>query len=71
MAPKDGTSIIIYCSGNRMTIARWSETKFVGMGWIVSVPIYGGFGYGTDNFIHGKEDQPTHWMPLPEPPKQE
>lgn len=69
-APRNGLSIIIRSSGNRLAIARWEEMRFVGTGWMVFVPCNGGWGNGTDTFIYLKEDQPTHWMPLPKPPKE-
>lgn len=66
-APKD-RPIIIRCSGDRMAIARWEDFPMVGDGWFVRVPCMGGWGTGTDTFIHWEDDQPTHWMVLPDPP---
>ena len=66
--PKDGTQVIIKCSGGRVATAFYDDKPFVGEGWHVVVPFLGGFGSGTDTFIYFSEDMPTHWMPLPEAP---
>lgn len=65
--PKDGTQVIIKCSGGRVATAFYDGKPFVGEGWHVVVPCLGGFGSGTDTFIYFPEDMPTHWMPLPTP----
>ena len=67
-APKNGTQILIRCSGDRMAAVRWLDGMFIGTGWFAVVPINGGWGHGSDTFIQFKEDQPTHWTPLPNPP---
>lgn len=66
--PKDGTQVIIKCSGGRVATAFYDDKPFVGEGWHVVVPFLGGFGSGTDTFIYFQEDMPTHWMPLPPAP---
>lgn len=66
--PKDGTQVIIKCSGGRVATAFYDDKQFVGEGWHVVVPFLGGFGSGTDTFIYFQEDMPTHWMPLPPAP---
>ena len=63
--PKDGTQVIIKCSGGRVATAFYDDKQFFGEGWHVVVPFLGGFGSGTDTFIYFQEDMPTHWMPLP------
>ena len=65
--PKDGTQVIIKCSGGRVATAFYDDKQFVGEGWHVVVPFLGGVGSGTDTFIYLQEDMPTHWMPLPTP----
>lgn len=67
-APKDGTRILILCPQNRITCAKYDTLPMVGKGWFVSVPCCSGWGEGSDTYIHWKEDQPTHWQPLPPPP---
>ncbi|HEY0842425.1 hypothetical protein [Methylotenera sp.] len=67
-APKDGTQVIIKCSGGRVATAFYDDKPFVGEGWHVVVPFLGGFGSGTDTFIFFPEDMPTHWMPIPPAP---
>ena len=66
--PKDGTQVIIKCSGGRVATAFYDDKPFVGEGWHVVVPFLGGVGSGTDTFIYFQEDMPTHWMPLPSAP---
>ena len=67
-APQNGTQILVRCSGDRMAAVRWLDGMFIGTGWFAVVPFNGGWGHGSDTFIQFKEDQPTHWMPLPNPP---
>ena len=66
-APK-GEQVLINCPGKRVATAFYQEQPFIGNGWHVVVPCMGGFGNGSDTFVHWPEDQPTHWMPLPEAP---
>ena len=59
-APKDGTDILVM-TGETMHVVRW-------------INIHGGFDYwAVDDNKHGpftlRGKAPTHWMPLPEPPK--
>lgn len=68
-APKDGASVWILCGKDRVCSAQWKVVPFVGTGWFCCVPCCSGWAFGSDTFIHGKDDQPTHWQPLPEPPK--
>ena len=73
-APRDGTPVLILCPGNRQALARFTACPLMGhpeSAWCVVVPCMGGYGYGSDTRIHWDEDQPTHWMPLPPPPKKE
>lgn len=61
-APKDGTWMIIFVADSPLYanpfMARWDKRP--GGGW------WAGFdGYGEDDLVRA----PTHWMPLPEPPK--
>ena len=67
-APRDGTHVMVFpdnrYGGHGWAVAKWGSGHFGGMpgevrhltGWISD----GGFFMGP---------QPTHWMPLPEPPQ--
>ena len=50
-APKDGTTLLIYCERRGEHVGKWLRHKEC---WIVT---------GGDSIV------PTHWMPLPEPPR--
>lgn len=59
-APKNGTDILVM-TGETMHVVRW-------------INIHGDFDYwAVDDNKHGpftlRGKAPTHWMPLPEPPK--
>ena len=59
-APKNGTDILV-ATGETMHVVRW-------------INIHGDFDYwAVDDNKHGpftlRGKAPTHWMPLPEPPK--
>ena len=56
-APKDGRSFLA-CSGNWITVCHWHKYQ---MCWATSGPVYS--RYPCD-------EQPTHWIPLPDPPKE-
>lgn len=53
-APKDGTSFIAWEKGYAVSISSWDKFHDGGAG-------------GFRNSHHGH--RPTHWMPLPQPPK--
>lgn len=57
-APKDGQSLLVWCPirnrGGRATVAYWDDY------WSLTHP--GGWAEDDDC-------DPTHWMPLPAPPK--
>jgi hypothetical protein len=57
-APKDGTSILGW-NGEEMTVVSWFKNHLYEGLWSQSVP-------GT--YSQDTEWEPTHWMPLPEPP---
>lgn len=71
-APKDGTTVLLFRRldpWNVIGYGRWISTK-----WRLkdgTTPIEGWLSYGFDdppgNLGLGG---PTHWMPLPEPPKE-
>lgn len=55
-APKDGTSVLVVGAYGYVLMARWKEMTRVPSRWE-------SYGLGAIRF------EPTHWMPLPEPPK--
>ena len=62
-APKDGSRILVF--NRKVYIASWSEEAQHGEfecapGWQVFCP---------DDYWYAFCVNPTHWMPLPEPPQ--
>ena len=53
-APKDGTAILVYTCNEGFYVVSYDD--------IFSAP------WRVRNDEGLNEDQPTHWMPLPEPP---
>lgn len=72
-APKNGTEVFVYVPGESLypTVAsyksgeywkaEYGDEAYMEAGW------YWSFGYPSD--FHEEPVEPTHWMPLPEPPK--
>lgn len=60
-APKDGTYIDLWANNERISDARWNDRQRRWEAW--SLGDYDGMEFIS---IAGN---PTHWMPLPEPPK--
>lgn len=58
-APMDGTPILGFDGSNMTTIYYWKGRIFPGE-WSLCAP---GLYAEDDEYL------PTHWMPLPEPPK--
>lgn len=63
-APKDGTAILLYCDDHvsaefGSVIGFWSEDD--GGDWYASE--------AHSSPLFWASDRPTHWQPLPEPPK--
>lgn len=74
-APKDGTEIILR-KGDRVTSGAWIEwsetsTEFHGTtgAWLGEVEQDSGANWASWDGGFLEEDEPTNWMPLPEPPK--
>lgn len=61
-APKDGSDILVW-DDFEISITFWGKTAHV--------PIYGWIqvDFGDLYDLEPMEPQPTHWMPLPEPPE--
>ena len=67
-APKDGTIVLVYpgtWKGMTASPARWDEDKFAKR--------IRPFWYRIDAFARAdsRGNQPTHWMPMPQPPVEE
>jgi len=59
-APKDGTAVLGYFPGRRGYVARQDVVPIHWSGW----------GGGVWEDVNGGKPsaEPTHWMPLPDPP---
>jgi hypothetical protein len=60
-APKDGTSVWVFCGGEQAAM-RWlviDGTSGLGL-WVYSD--------GLLSDVDPEPEEPTHWMPLPKPP---
>ena len=55
-APRDGTEILVIESAGGCYVANWQSLD----GWV----------WAYDNMDGPTCTNPTHWMPLPEPPKE-
>ena len=60
-APKDGEWILMAWDG-KTTMARWVDN---------SMTVYPWAGWTQPSLFTHLQGKPTHWMPLPEPPKDE
>lgn len=68
-APKDGTRILVYITGDKQSVVRWERVGF-SYHWVV----YGQCGFWTKRtkiIVLGKDTEPTHWQPLPPSPSSE
>ncbi len=68
-ARKDGSKILIFVDGE-IKIAYWSKTpRWWPWDGGLERPCWVGFTCGDDWFNeYWSETNPTHWMPLPDPP---
>jgi hypothetical protein len=57
-APKDGTHILAWRNNNPPTVVHWFDD-----------PEAPGFYTSVNEIAPNYPFNPTHWMPLPEPPK--
>lgn len=63
-APKDNTDILLW-NGRFVSVGRWNICEF----YTRAQPYWAterGYMFGVQ---YDRACQPTHWMPLPEPPK--
>ncbi len=64
-APKDGTVVDLFRCGHRVPNCSWRVNHNVLLdGWVYSPPNGGKYAF------HKRDPNPTHWMPLPEPPSE-
>ena len=67
-APKDGSEILIWKPSSTVCIAHWEVDPQ--WHWDGEWPCWAVFMADDDFYsIYLDADWPTHWMPLPEPPK--
>ncbi|NBW20558.1 MAG: DUF551 domain-containing protein, partial [Caulobacteraceae bacterium] len=77
-APRDGTRILIYSRSNNygssgkptfddFSVAHWGEITSKYSGWCGIVK---GYTVSCREGLPYEHENPTHWMPLPEPPKE-
>jgi hypothetical protein len=65
-APKDGTNIMVYCP--RLGVccpATWNDDKYAKK----RRPYWTHWGQSIWGVSLVREDQPTRWMPMPQPPE--
>ena len=60
-APKDATEILVWADGRGCAVVTWMVEGYAGPTWQLT---HTG-SYAEDSEVYW----PTHWMPLPEPPK--
>lgn len=82
-APRDGTKIDVWRDGKRYCDVFWSFSRNAATGEALVDPVWDGWAQEgsvgmsyTPNYIdYGHENwkrrEPTHWMPLPQPPLEE
>ena len=63
-APKDGEDILCYVD-DYLIVCRWNEFEDDGTSWCPQVWTQQKGWNDYQNELH----YPTHWMPLPKPPK--
>lgn len=69
-APKDGTFVLL-CggTGDYSSDRGWPFPPVVVAQW-VNLPLHKHWRYASyDSGYYGEVENPTHWMPLPEPPR--
>ena len=64
-APRDGTRILLFSQKYGPSTGHWSEQKELQEGYF---PVE---GHWKMHSVLNKEEKPTHWMPLLEPPKED
>lgn len=60
-APRDGTLVLLWWDGDFAPVGFWQD------GWVYTMTQARNLDGAVIDILLGYE--PTHWMPLPEPPK--
>ena len=70
-APKDGTKILVGRDGHQTTTGVWVEDKGRTLVPDLNEPYWEKFDHSWWDVVFSEDEwfSPTHWMPLPEPPK--
>lgn len=67
-APKNGSRVLLW-AGSRVVIGCWSDESHARRPrplWVTSSGAHGFLGVSWD-----RDNQPTHWRPLPSPPSEQ
>lgn len=70
-APKDGTEVLLFIPGRRAELGWWYESQEYAYGKLKRKTEKWMWGSGMQGILSMTGDappEPTHWMPLPEPP---
>lgn len=70
-APKDGTTILACVAPYEASTCRWVKTPMERSGWCCEYPEAFEDEYAFEDYMAGSSYEPTHWMPLPPPPKEQ
>jgi hypothetical protein len=66
-APKDGTQVLLWCpklwGTGAWTIGMWDEDLYA----IRPRPYWSMQSFGGSHITYSRNNQPTHWLPLPAP----
>lgn len=65
-APKDGELVVIAKLNLILAIVEWGHLSYWCEDWFL--PFDSDADESGQPFL-GEDEQPTHWMPLPQPPK--
>ncbi len=69
---KDGTKVLVGCAGYQTTTGVWVEDKGRSLVPDLDKPYWEEFDHSWWNIDFAEDEwfAPTHWMKLPEPPKE-
>lgn len=63
-APKDGTRVLLFRPRHGVVCGRWDDDKYAKR----VRPYWSNDQERLWGTLETRDNQPTHWMPLPEPP---